>query len=64
MSEPPEGVALLKVCRTTEEYGRELFGFFRLCDARNISVIYCELPSDEGLGRAIRDRLMRAAGLC
>ncbi len=63
MSEPPEGVSLSRVCRTTEEYGRELFGFFRLCDARNISVIYCELPSNEGLGRAIRDRLMRAAGL-
>ncbi len=63
MSEPPAGVSLLKVCRTLEEYGRELFGFFRLCDARNISVIYCELPSNEGLGRAIRDRLMRAAGL-
>ncbi len=63
ISEQPKGVALFKVCSSLEEYGRELFGFFRLCDARNISVIYCELPSDEGLGRAIRDRLMRAAGL-
>jgi L-threonylcarbamoyladenylate synthase len=63
LSDPPEGVLLSKVCRTLEEYGRELFGFFRLCDARGISVIYCELPSGEGLGRAIRDRLMRAAGV-
>jgi L-threonylcarbamoyladenylate synthase len=63
LSEPPQGVSLFKVCRTLEEYGRELFGFFRLCDARGIQVIYCELPSSEGLGRAIRDRLMRAAGV-
>ncbi len=63
MSLPPQGVTLFKVCRTLEEYGRELFGFFRLCDARGIQVIYCELPSSEGLGRAIRDRLMRAAGV-
>ena len=63
MSEPPKGVALFKVCSALEEYGRELFRFFRLCDARGISIIYCELPSNRGLGRAIRDRLMRAAGL-
>jgi L-threonylcarbamoyladenylate synthase len=63
LSAPPEGVTLCKVCSTLEEYGRELFSFFRLCDAESISVIYCELPSDQGLGRAIRDRLMRAAGL-
>ncbi len=63
MSEPPQGIFLHKVCLTLEEYGRELFGFFRLCDTEGIGVIYCELPSDEGLGRAIRDRLMRAAGL-
>ena len=62
--EPPQSMKLLKVCRSLEEYGQELFSFFRLCDASGIEVIYCELPSDDGLGRAIRDRLMRAAGLC
>jgi L-threonylcarbamoyladenylate synthase len=63
ISELPHGVALFKMCRSLEEYGQELFGFFRLCDASGISIIYCELPSTEGLGRAIRDRLMRAAGV-
>ena len=63
MSEPPQGVSLFRVYRSLEEYGQELFGFFRLCDARGISIIYCELPSNEGLGRAISDRLMRAAGI-
>ena len=63
MSKPPQGITLFKVCSNLEEYGRELFGFFRLCDSEKISIIYCELPSIKGLGRAIRDRLMRAAGL-
>ncbi|NHQ59281.1 threonylcarbamoyl-AMP synthase [Chlorobium sp. BLA1] len=59
---PPEGVRVARHCISPEEYGRELFRFFRLCDAEGIRVIYCELPSPEGLGRAIRDRLTRAAG--
>lgn len=63
LSSPLKGVALLKVCQSLEEYGQELFRFFRQCDAEGISIIYCELPSSRGLGRAIRDRLMRAAGV-
>ena len=62
LSEPPEGISLCKRCRNLEEYGSELFSFFRLCDSKGIATIYCELPSNLGLGRAIRDRLMRAAG--
>jgi len=56
-----EQLALVKHCCNIEEYARVLFDFFRLCDARNISIIYCELPPAEGLGRAIGDRLTRAA---
>jgi L-threonylcarbamoyladenylate synthase len=63
MSEVPAGVSLFKVCQSLDEYGQELFQFFRLCDTKGISTIYCELPSNEGLGRAIRDRLVRAAGV-
>ncbi|NTW69631.1 MAG: threonylcarbamoyl-AMP synthase [Chlorobiaceae bacterium] len=62
ISSPPEGVTLAKQCLNPEEYGRELFSFFRRCDSEGIRVIYCELPSATGLGRAIRDRLTRAAG--
>ena len=62
ITEPPTGVALHKQCTTLDEYGHELFSFFRRCDTEGIETIYCELPSNEGLGRAIRDRLMRAAG--
>ena len=61
LSEPPQSVSRLKLCESLEEYGRELFSFFRHCDANGVHIIYCELPSNEGLGRAIRDRLMRAA---
>lgn len=62
LAAPPQDVLLLKVCESLEAYGRELFSFFRLCDAKGIKVISCELPSNEGLGRAIRDRILRAAG--
>ncbi len=61
LSTPPEGVSLFKICHDLEEYGRELFSFFRHCDALGINVIYCELPANKGIGRAIRDRLIRAS---
>ncbi len=61
LSAPPEGVSLFKICHDLEEYGRELFSFFRHCDALGINVIYCELPANKGIGRAIRDRLIRAS---
>ena len=62
LSRPPAGVSLFRICRDLEEYGRELFSFFRQCDAEGIKVIYCELPSNQGIGRAIRDRVLRASG--
>ncbi len=62
LSGPPQGISRFKLCLNLEEYGRELFSFFRTCDAEDIDTIYCELPSNQGFGRAIRDRLMRAAG--
>ena len=61
-AEAPTGVTLHKQCATLDDYGHELFSFFRRCDAEGIATIFCELPTNEGLGRAIRDRLMRAAG--
>ncbi|MBM3422702.1 MAG: threonylcarbamoyl-AMP synthase [Chlorobi bacterium] len=63
MSSPPAAGrhAFIRQCGTTGEYARILFDFFRQCDALGIDTIYCELPPDEGIGRAIRDRLTRAA---
>ena len=62
LSTPPAGAAKTLQCQDMNEYARVLFGFFRTCDAEGIQTIYCELPPEEGIGRAIRDRLVKAAG--
>jgi len=43
------------------EYARELFAEFRECEKKGVEVILCELPPSVGIGRAIRDRLLKAA---
>lgn len=43
------------------EYSKRLYASLRECDARGASVILALLPLEEGLGRAIRDRLTKAA---
>jgi L-threonylcarbamoyladenylate synthase len=62
LATPPTGAAKTLQCRDMDEYARVLFGFFRMCDAEGIGTIYCELPPEQGIGRAIRDRLVKAAG--
>lgn len=52
---------LMKICDSVEEYAREVFAFFRKCDARKISTIYCEIVEEKGVGVALMDRLRRAA---
>lgn len=52
---------LLRICRSVEEYAHEIFAFFRECDRRKISVIYCEVVEEKGIGLALMDRLRRAA---
>lgn len=44
-----------------EKAGRELFGAIRALDATGVDVILASSPGSDGLARAIRDRLMRAA---
>lgn len=63
LGEPPPGFSKAMACRNLREYARELFSFFRECDDAGILMIFCELPENRGLGRAIRDRILRAAGL-
>ena len=43
------------------EYGRELFAFFRECDRRNLPTIYAEPIAPQGVGRALMNRLSKAA---
>jgi L-threonylcarbamoyladenylate synthase len=62
LTTPPKGTVKALHCLDMNEYARILFGFFRACDAEGISRIYCEIPPEKGIGRAIRDRLFKAAG--
>ena len=47
-----------------QQLGRNLFAGLRYLDKPGVSVILCPLPSGEGMGLALRDRLMRAARTC
>jgi len=53
--------ALKKICRSVDEYAHELFEFFRECDRRQLSAIYCDKVSEDGIGTALMDRIKRAA---
>jgi L-threonylcarbamoyladenylate synthase len=46
---------------TVEAYAHDLFHVFRACDADGVSVIYAQTVPETGLGRALNDRLRRAA---
>ncbi len=59
--ETPGAFGLHAVCPTVEAYAHELFDFFRRCDAAGLRTIYCQRVAPTGLGRALMDRLQRAA---
>lgn len=61
LNEPREEFNLIKICSTVEEYAREVFAFFRACDAQNVETIFCEKVEEKGIGLALMDRLKRAA---
>jgi L-threonylcarbamoyladenylate synthase len=42
-------------------YAQKLFHFFRVCERAGVQVIYCQKIPERGLGRALMDRLRRAA---
>lgn len=59
----PSGAPAKKVkFRDAEEYARELFRAMRALEKSGVSVIYAELPEERGIGLALKDRLIRAAG--
>jgi L-threonylcarbamoyladenylate synthase len=61
LNDSRESFDLVKICASVDEYAHELFAFFRECDRGNIEIIYCETVSEKGIGRALTDRLERAA---
>jgi L-threonylcarbamoyladenylate synthase len=52
---------LAMTCREVPEYARKLFHFFRACEKAGVRKIYCQCVPEIGLGRALMDRLRRAA---
>lgn len=51
---------VVKICKTIEEYARNLFSFFRQCDELGIKTIYCEKIPEKGIGTAVMNRLNKA----
>lgn len=58
---PPERLVILSPDGNLQEAARQLFAGMRRLDALNLDIILAELVPEEGLGRAINDRLRRAA---
>jgi L-threonylcarbamoyladenylate synthase len=62
MSPSPVTVAGEVRFSTVEEYAKGLFSALRDLERSGADVILAELPAEEGMGLAVRDRLSRAAG--
>ncbi|MEO8011796.1 MAG: L-threonylcarbamoyladenylate synthase [Dokdonella sp.] len=58
-----ESTAWLRLGAHAAEQARELYGRLREADHLGLDVVVAVAPEDAGLGRALRDRLYRAAGL-
>ena len=58
---PPAGYALAAPCASVEAYARAAFALFRRADALGLDRIDAQRVPDDGLGRALMDRLRRAA---
>jgi len=50
-----------QLCNSVDEYARSIFEFFRECDRRKISIIYCQTVNETGIGAALMDRIRRAS---
>lgn len=61
LKQPENKFQLIEICDSVEDYAHSVFDFFRRCDRQNIKTIYCEKVAETGLGRALMDRLRRAA---
>ncbi|GAA4410056.1 L-threonylcarbamoyladenylate synthase [Nibrella viscosa] len=58
---PPDRQLILSPAGDLTEAAKNLFAYLRQLDQLDIDIIYAEKLPDEGLGRAINDRLRRAA---
>ncbi len=56
-------VGIVDTSGNAERLAQTLFAQLRDLDAQGVDVILCVLPPREGVGLAVRDRLLRAAGV-
>lgn len=62
--DPPGGTChegIVKQYDDVDGYARGLFAAFREADQRGVTTIYCQRVCSQGIGRALMDRLERAA---
>ena len=60
----PTGSPFIKIIfKDTEEYAKELFRVLRLIEKSGAETIIAEMPDESGIGRALKDRLVRASGI-
>jgi L-threonylcarbamoyladenylate synthase len=50
-----------RICKSVDEYARDVYEFLRRCDRLCIDTIYCEGVPESGIGSALMDRIRRAA---
>jgi L-threonylcarbamoyladenylate synthase len=62
MRQPPEGASAKIIFNSLGEYAHELFHSLRKLERCGAKLIIADLPDGKGLGEAIRNRLIRAAG--
>ena len=64
-TEQPHGTPAVKIILHDDaEYARELFRALRTLEHSGADIIYAQRPQSHGIGRALLDRLERAAGGC
>lgn len=59
----PKNVTWLRLTQNIDEQAHELYRTLRQADRLGLEVLVAVIPPDVGVGRAVRDRLHRAAGL-
>lgn len=60
----PTGSPFIKIIfKDTEEYAKELFRVLRLIEKSGAEIIIAQIPDETGIGRALKDRLVRASGI-
>jgi L-threonylcarbamoyladenylate synthase len=57
----PDALGAVYVEESVRAYAHDLFHIFRTCDENEVEVIYAQTVPPNGLGRALNDRLRRAA---